>query len=982
MKSSFIVVLSHHRILGPIFAPFIADYNTGKEFFKVQEKITLKNLSKYESELDSDEISLVKTIEEYNDTELTKLFSKKKVSTQEFISGLDESILNSQVRPYIEKRLIRCIDILQGSDVSVYHKQNQNNIYESERIKIIDDMVESVFNFKYINSELSYFLSISHNENEIKLYKKQGIILSNEPCRLVLEDSLYIFNDIDGKKLQPFFNKEYIIVPQRAEKKFLESFVRNVIRTYKVKAEGFTIKDINVRPVPLLILETDLSGKPVFILKFKYDEETQYFANKKSELKVTYQEENQNKVFTRHNRNYNFENEVIISLLELGLRNNTGAYFLPAELKKDNDSQNLYSLINWLNFNSDELSKAGITVVQDSNKSKYYLKKIDLDIKISEEENDWFDINIVVKLADYEFKFIHFRNYIIENNREFKLPDGSIVILPEEWFSRFKDILKFVHAKDETLSLEKQHLPLLQESLKGIQEGYAKKIRKIFDFRNESQNELPSGIEANLRPYQNDGYNWMVNLYKNDLGGCLADDMGLGKTLQTLALLKKVIEEEKLSHYGPVQSEFSHQLTIFDVVETSKVVHVKPSLIVVPTSLVFNWVNETQRFVPSLKIAFYGGNIRKPVKYYYDNFDIIITSYGIIRNEIESFKNFEFLYVILDESQVVKNPVSKTYKALLQVKSENKLLLTGTPIENSLTDLWAQMNFVNPGLLGSLEFFKNEFLIPIERYKNEEKSKKLKLLISPFIMRRTKQEVAKDLPDLNEQTIYCDMSDVQYKYYENEKSKARNLIIENINKNGVEKSSIIILQSLTKLRQIANHPVMVDEDFIYNSGKFDEITRNLQNIVAEGHKALVFSSFVKHLELFSDFCLRNNIPFSMLTGETSNRGEKVKQFQENEEVRIFLISIKAGGFGLNLTAADYVFLLDPWWNPAVEQQALSRAHRLGQKKNVFVYRFIAKDTIEEKILKLQEKKSQLADAFVNNNPFKGSNQEEIMELFS
>jgi SNF2 family DNA or RNA helicase len=292
------------------------------------------------------------------------------------------------------------------------------------------------------------------------------------------------------------------------------------------------------------------------------------------------------------------------------------------------------------------------------------------------------------------------------------------------------------------------------------------------------------------------------------------------------------------------------------------------------------------------------------------------------------------------------------------------------------------MNFLNPGLLGSYEFFKNEFLSPIEKHQNEEQAAKLKKLVNPFILRRNKSEVAGDLPELSEQLIFCDMSEVQSSFYEKEKSKARNIVLQNIGNQGIERSSIIILKSLTRLRQIANHPVLVNPEYIYHSGKFDEITRNLESIVAEGHKALVFSSFVKHLDLFADYFNENRLSYSYLTGDTTNRGETIRQFQDKEDIRIFLISLRAGGFGLNLTAADYVFLLDPWWNPAVEQQALSRAHRIGQKKNVFVYRFIAKDSIEEKILRLQEKKSKLADIFINsNNPFSGFTQQEIMLLF-
>jgi SNF2 family DNA or RNA helicase len=311
------------------------------------------------------------------------------------------------------------------------------------------------------------------------------------------------------------------------------------------------------------------------------------------------------------------------------------------------------------------------------------------------------------------------------------------------------------------------------------------------------------------------------------------------------------------------------------------------------------------------------------------------------------------------------------------------LVLTGTPIENSLTDLWAQMNFLNPGLLGSFEFFKNQFVTPIEKANDEKQSRILQTLIKPFILRRTKGEVTKELPALTEQVIYCDMSESQQTFYETEKSKARNLILDNIRKQGIEKSSFMILQSLTRLRQAANHPRLIDEGFTEDSGKYEVIINNIRNLIAEGHKALIFSSFVKHLDLCTEYCRKENIAHTVLTGDIPQvqREAVIRKFQEDPDIHLFFISIKAGGFGLNLTSADYVFILDPWWNPAVEEQALSRAHRMGQKKKVFVYRFITKDTLEEKIHLLQERKSQLAENFINNNnPFKPGDSEELMRL--
>jgi SNF2 family DNA or RNA helicase len=309
-------------------------------------------------------------------------------------------------------------------------------------------------------------------------------------------------------------------------------------------------------------------------------------------------------------------------------------------------------------------------------------------------------------------------------------------------------------------------------------------------------------------------------------------------------------------------------------------------------------------------------------------------------------------------------------------------VLTGTPIENSLIDLWAQINFLNEGLLGNFSYFRNEYVLPIELKRDEEKKEKLKQLIRPFILRRTKQQVAKDLPEITEQFIYCDMSEQQMKYYDEEKSKARNYIFENIDQVGIEKSSFMILQALTKLRQIANHPKLVDEDYKHDSGKVKEVVRNMIQVADEGHKVLVFSSFVKNLELYREVLEKKGFEYCILTGETQDRQKIVEIFQNKDSVRFFLISLKAGGVGLNLTAADYVFMLDPWWNPAVEAQAINRAHRIGQQNKVFVYRYISTHTIEEKIQRLQAKKSKLAEELINdNNPFKSFTPEKLKELF-
>jgi len=405
------------------------------------------------------------------------------------------------------------------------------------------------------------------------------------------------------------------------------------------------------------------------------------------------------------------------------------------------------------------------------------------------------------------------------------------------------------------------------------------------------------------------------------------------------------------------------------------------SLIVVPASLIYNWENEIRKFTPDLRFFTYRGNQRRKNVSYFKDYDIVLTSYHILRQDIEIFSRFRFNYVILDESQVIKNPSSMIFRAVSMLNSDYRLVLTGTPIENSLSDLWTQLNFVNPGLLGTLVFFKREYARPVEKMKDSRKEDQLRKIIKPFIMRRTKEMVAPELPPLTEQTVFCDMTEEQAEIYEKEKSAVRNSILRCMENPAHEQNAIQVLQGLIRLRQISNHPAMVMDDYTGGSGKFEAVIRDIESILAEDHKMLIFSSFVKHLMLYGEYFNDRKIKYSLLTGSTTDRGSIIEKFQRDPENKIFLISLKAGGVGLNLTSADYVFILDPWWNPAAEMQALSRAHRIGQDKNVFVFKYISGSSIEEKIVRLQEKKSKLAGTFVqSNNPLKDIDLKSLLEI--
>jgi len=443
--------------------------------------------------------------------------------------------------------------------------------------------------------------------------------------------------------------------------------------------------------------------------------------------------------------------------------------------------------------------------------------------------------------------------------------------------------------------------------------------------------------------------------------------MGLGKTIQVLAFLARIKEDIEKGQW-PLD-EFHVQQNLLGDEKTI------PSLIVVPLSLVHNWVHEIKTTVPQLRFAVYSGQDRHHLLPFLHAQDIVITTYGTLRNDVELLASRPWLFVILDESQYIKNPKSKIYASVQKLRAQARFVLTGTPIENKVLDLWSQLNFVNPGMLGDLHTFKTYF------FDGEESEEKLKKTIKPFLLRRTKEQVTPELPPLTEKIHYCPMTDEQLSLYETRKSEIRNYLLEhkqNISKN---KTYMVVLSGLMKLRLLANHPKLIDPEFQGESGKFLQVVEHIRKVINEKHKLIVFSQFVKHLHLYVNYFEREGIPYSLLTGQTPSvqRQRIVQEFQYGQTPLLFL-SLKAGGFGLNLTAADYVFLLDPWWNPAVEKQAFHRTHRIGQNKSVIAYKFITKNSIEEKILILQGEKKDIFDKYITTSTYPLMGFEEVALL--
>jgi SNF2 family DNA or RNA helicase len=967
---TFALVLSGHRLWGSLLMPYLIQNEAGRSYYKLSECLFPFPGTENLGLLDSEERDVVNIINEYNERNLYKLFSKEK-SVKDFLVNMSTEKIETFIRPYIERRLYKCFAIARDENIPVYYQKSKSAaLHMEDQLDLGDANAEPVFRFTR-NEELStYNLSLEAGGRLIDMKKSSIDILCMSPCIIREERKIMFVSDVDGSKLKPFLTKEFIQIPRKTEIKYFGSFVLNAVNNYKVEGLGFEIIELIPEKEAILQAVMSIRGAPTLILSYSY-EGSRIFASEPQQTFTRFEHKNDKFIFRKYRRDIEWEKERRIKLEELGFFSDDEINFSPVSSEKAGNDD-LYRMIEAINRNYGEIVASGF-ILTSSLDLNFNFRHISIELT-STLVNDWFDLKAVVRIGKFEIPFARFRKNILSGIREYELPDGTIAVLPEAWFSKYKNIFEFGKSVDDSITLHKQHFSLLAESLSDEEKPVFQKLEKLLIPEHLPAISPPAGLNCSMREYQAEGLNWLIFLQTAGLGGCLADDMGLGKTIQTLALLqhnKETIKAER-------SSESQTELTLFSD-EKAKLT----SLIIVPASLIYNWENEIRRFVPGMSSYSHKGNQRKKSASWFSKFDIIISSYHTVRQDIDLLSSIQFHYIILDESQMIKNPGSALYRTMIRLKSDHKLVLTGTPVENSLTDLWSQLSFVNPGLLGDLSFFRREFAKPIEKEGDDQQEGKLRKIIRPFILRRTKEMVASDLPPVTEQTVYCDMTEEQMKLYEEEKSSVRNSIFKSIESTGLEKSAIVVLQGLMKLRQISNHPVMAYEDYKSGSGKFETVLQDMESVISEGHKILVFSSFVKHLTLYAEELVKKRITFSMLTGASTNREKIVNNFQDDPENRIFLISLKAGGVGLNLTAADYVYILDPWWNPASEMQAMNRAHRIGQDKSVFMYKYITTNTIEEKITRLQEKKSRLADMFItSNNPVKDIDIRQILDIIS
>ena len=778
---------------------------------------------------------------------------------------------------------------------------------------------------------------------------------SQSPLFFLYNHQAYLFKNNDVIHLvEKFLPTGKMIIPQEEWGKALTQFLLPLSKEYRVDFDKSMIQEVRETNPDVKLFLQEKGEYLVFLPVFSYKGyETK--AQDRDEVIVPQGD----KLMVVH-RNREAENAFIQKLQNLHSNFIYNEDSASLALKGTDVLKN-----NWFFLFVDAMKdlKTSVFGFEALKNFRFNTAKPQTKIFISS-NTDWFDARVDIVFGDQKVTVAEVKRALANKQQFVQLSDGTLGILPEEWLKKYSLLFRVGEGKTDSLKLSRYHLSVVDELYENRDEQelvvqLEEKYEKLRGFNKIKEIEPPYSLKMILRPYQVAGYQWLNYLKDIKWGGILADDMGLGKTVQALSFVEYYKNET-----GRLRA-----------------------LVVCPTTLIYNWENEIKKFTPKLTYRIHHGGTRTRTKEELDGYDITITTYGTLRSDIKLLMQMEFDYVILDESQAIKNPSSKVTKAACLLNAKHRLCMSGTPLQNNTFDIFAQMNFLNPGMLGTMEFFRQEFAMPIDKFGEQDRKEHLKKILYPFILRRTKEQVAKDLPEKQEMILFCEMEDEQRKIYDAYRNDFRNQILGTIETQGIQKSQLTILQGLMKLRQICDSPAILNETekFENHSIKLDELSREIVENIGD-HKALVFSQFLGMLSLIREKLKELGVKYEYFDGSTSapDREKAIQSFQNDDEVRVFLISLKAGGVGLNLTAADYVYIVDPWWNPAVEQQAIDRTHRIGQTKNIFAYRMICKDTIEDKILQLQEKKRLLAKELITDDAtfVKSLTREDVEYLFS
>ena len=689
--------LFEHEYLGYLFESYVVhvdDY--GKLTFQHQN-ISAKNADEFSSGLDDKDYQLIDLIDQIQQDYIIRKFSKKVVKPEEFFLKVYDKekgnkMLQSEIERYLEVKRSKILSLMVGKEV---YEMGSDGEPAWKKLNIDDKKATVLFHFRKNDDNTHYFPTIKFDGAKIDFQYKGAFIVCKQPAWMVLDGNMFTFEkEVDGNKLQPFLNKKFIVIPKKVEEQYFDKFVAPLIESFDVYAKGFEILTVNKPVKPLMqlsILKSQAStgmfdsgtvqleeDKAVLELNFRY-EDFNFKADKPGEINVKMVKEGENYIFHRVCRDVEKEKSIIRSLQESGLTFNHAKAVMTKPQAFD-----------WIKNNQEFLERFEMEVRQrETSGGTYFLGEPTIHIEISE-AIDWFDVKAEIRFGEYLIPFNRLRKYILKKQTEFELPNGEIAVIPESWLVEYGDLFSLSEALDDSdeTKIEKHHVALVKELEAGnlAKLQISEKLNKLRDFEKIDNFDLPGKFKGELRPYQKAGYNWLRFLNDFKFGACLADDMGLGKTVQALALLES-------------QKELNPGAT---------------SLLVLPTSLVYNWEKEAEKFTPGLNVFCYTGTHRNKDPESFNKYDLIITSYGIIRLDIELLENYYFNYIILDESQAIKNPSSFISKAVRRLKGNSRLILTGTPLENSTMDLWSQMDFVNPGMLGTKSYFKNEFQIPID----------------------------------------------------------------------------------------------------------------------------------------------------------------------------------------------------------------------------------------------------------------------------
>jgi SNF2 family DNA or RNA helicase len=942
--------------------------------------------------LNPEQKRVVEIIEGFESEAIMKQFYKgtRKIKPADFFLKHFDEDTKKQVLAIIETELLKVIKEVKNYPMYWAGKTGEPM---GTKIEFYNEPSTPLFHFRRDETGMNYFVTIKHRGEKVHFCDPESELLIAQPAWLLTPNRLLFFGaNVEGKKIKPFLRKPFIHIDPHQEATYMQKFVGPLLENHDVYALGFDIVTDQLEVQPLLKL-TSAWESPHLVLYMKYGNWVfPYHVNKK--VNVRLEEKEGTYTFHRIKRLYSVEKQKIETLKELGLSQTNGSLFT-----LDSQDFDALDIVSWVNENQNTLERAGFEIQQEDGATQYYLGSIQLLVTVKN-GIDWFDVHAVVKLEGFEIPFIKLRKNILEKRREYVLPNGKVVILPAEWFTQFAQIVNLADVHDEAYRVRNIHVSLLADLDEYLNEAPpTPDWTEVLHRGTIPTVDIPSQFQGELRNYQLEGYSWIRFMQQNRFGALLADDMGLGKTIQTLAQLQHLaLEYQKEKAQQPLSAVAGGESTaeITEIVNTPlasdgkplppEAMHNGPILIIAPKSLLYNWMSESAKFCPALKTALYSGLNRQKMVSTFGKLDLVVMSYGTMRNDVEVLRNYRFNCIVLDESQAIKNPSSQTSRALLKLQSRSRIALTGTPIENTLLDIWSQMNFLNPGLLGSYTYFEKQFIRPIEKGANPQKTEELRKLIDPFVLRRTKKQVMKELPPKIEKVHFCEMSAEQAELYESVKNQYRNEILNHVTELGISKSRLKIFNGLMHLRQIALNPTLKDVNYEGGSGKDDEIMRMLLRAVANGHKVLFFSQFVGYLKVFEDMFEQQGVEYCYLDGsmDEKERQAQIDLFQNDDKKRVFLLSLRAGNSGLNLTAADYVFLADPWWNPFTMKQAEDRAHRIGQDKPVFSYKFITKDTIEEKILALQAKKAALAESVIpdEDSILSSLNLEELEDLLN